>query len=78
MPLTRTFDSFSEAALENGRSRVLLGVHWQFDADLGYLTGTQTGQFIFANALAAVPEPATALVLFTGGAALLMRRPKRQ
>jgi hypothetical protein len=27
----RTFDTFTEAITENGRSRILLGVHWRFD-----------------------------------------------
>lgn len=35
----RTFTSFSQAAEENARSRVFLGVHYQFDADDGLDTG---------------------------------------
>jgi hypothetical protein len=31
----RTFASFSAAEKENGRSRIWLGIHWQFDADNG-------------------------------------------
>lgn len=75
-PFTRTFDSFSQAALENGRSRIFLGVHWQFDADFGYSSGTDLGQFIFANALAPVPEPATAAMMLGMATMLLMRRPR--
>jgi hypothetical protein len=30
-PITRSFDSFSEAATEAGRSRIYLGIHWNFD-----------------------------------------------
>lgn len=41
--LTRRFQSFTQAAMENGRSRVYLGVHYQFDADGGYETGTKVG-----------------------------------
>lgn len=48
---TRTLHSFTEAALENGRSRVFLGVHWQIDSDLGYIAGTQLGNYIFDNYL---------------------------
>lgn len=47
----RTFNSFSSAALENGRSRVYLGVHFQWDADHGYISGTQLADYIVANFL---------------------------
>lgn len=43
---TRTFNSFSEAARENGRSRVYLGVHFQWDGDHGYLSGTALGEHV--------------------------------
>jgi len=35
----RTYTSFSAAAAENARSRVYLGVHYQFDADFGLSSG---------------------------------------
>jgi membrane-associated phospholipid phosphatase len=38
--VTRTFTSFTQAATEDARSRVYLGVHYQFDADDGLATGT--------------------------------------
>jgi len=41
---TRQFQSFTQAALENGRSRIYLGVHYQFDADGGYEIGTAVGR----------------------------------
>ena len=41
---TRSFTSFSQAALENGRSRVYLGGHYQFDASGGYDIGTRVGR----------------------------------
>jgi membrane-associated phospholipid phosphatase len=37
--VTRTFASFTQAATENARSRIYLGVHYQFDADDGLATG---------------------------------------
>lgn len=49
--VTRTFTSFSAAAREDGRSRIWLGVHFQFDADAGFSSGTAAGDFIFANYL---------------------------
>jgi PAP2 superfamily len=47
----RRFNSFSSAALENGRSRVYLGVHYQWDADNGYDSGTKLADYVFANFL---------------------------
>jgi hypothetical protein len=47
----RAYTSFSQAALENGRSRIYLGVHWQFDADDGFQTGQELGHFVVANYL---------------------------
>jgi hypothetical protein len=49
--VVRTFTSFSQAALENGRSRIYLGVHYQWDADFGYQTGSGVGNHVIANAL---------------------------
>ncbi|KAM3113675.1 vanadium-dependent haloperoxidase [Phormidesmis sp. 146-33] len=53
--ITRTFDSFSSAALENGRSRVYLGVHFQWDADNGYISGTRLADYVSANFLKPLP-----------------------
>ena len=50
----RAFNSFSSAALENGRSRVYLGVHYQWDADAGYISGTQLADYVSANYLQAL------------------------
>lgn len=47
----RKFNSFSSAALENGRSRIYLGVHFQWDGDHGYFSGTGVGDYIFSNLL---------------------------
>jgi hypothetical protein len=49
--VVRTFTSFSQAALENGRSRVYLGVHYQWDADHGFQSGSRVGDLVVANAL---------------------------
>ncbi|HWC26975.1 MAG TPA: vanadium-dependent haloperoxidase [Solirubrobacteraceae bacterium] len=49
--VTRTFNSFTEAARENSRSRVYLGVHFQWDGDHGYHAGTALGEHIFATRL---------------------------
>lgn len=49
--LERSFNSFSSAALENGRSRIYLGVHFQWDGDHGYFSGTAVGDYIYSNLL---------------------------
>lgn len=49
--VTRTFHSFTEAARENGLSRIYLGVHFRFDADIGYLTGVKLGEYVCKNHL---------------------------
>ena len=67
--ITRSFDSFSEAALENGRSRVYLGVHWDFDDTQGQALGRQVANLVSQNHFQAVPEPST-MVLTAVGAAL--------
>ncbi|MFN0058569.1 MAG: vanadium-dependent haloperoxidase [Planctomycetota bacterium] len=52
----RTYDTFSEAAIENGRSRIFLGVHFSFDADDAYVAGTSLGNHVVANFLRPVGE----------------------
>jgi len=47
----RTYRSLSEAAVENARSRIYLGVHWQFDADDGLAAGTALGQYVARSIL---------------------------
>jgi membrane-associated phospholipid phosphatase len=70
--LTRTFTSWADMARENGRSRIYLGVHYQFDADDAYTTGTGLANLVFNNYLLPIPEPATgglwmaAVALFAG------------
>ncbi|WP_249998909.1 vanadium-dependent haloperoxidase [Actinoplanes sp. M2I2] len=45
----RTYTSFSAAAVENARSRVYLGVHYQWDADAGLSTGDAVAARVFAR-----------------------------
>jgi len=51
----RSFHSLREAALENARSRVYLGIHWQFDADEGVAKGYAIGDYVFDNVLTPLP-----------------------
>jgi hypothetical protein len=47
----RHFNRLSDAIQENARSRVYLGVHWQFDADDGVESGKQIAEYISSNYL---------------------------
>jgi membrane-associated phospholipid phosphatase len=47
----RSFNRLSDAINENGRSRVYLGVHWQFDSDGGIQSGKQIAEYIHNNRL---------------------------
>ncbi|WP_116026478.1 vanadium-dependent haloperoxidase [Thermomonospora umbrina] len=49
--VTRQFTSFSAAALENARSRIYLGVHYQWDADSGIQTGNGVSDHVTAGFL---------------------------
>jgi hypothetical protein len=49
--LTRSFWSFSEAARENGASRVLAGLHFPTAVRAGYQLGEDVGTWVFEHAL---------------------------
>jgi hypothetical protein len=49
--ITRRFWSFSEAAQENGASRVLAGIHFPTAVKAGYLQGGQIGAYVFDTLL---------------------------
>ncbi len=49
--VTRTFHSFTEAGRENGLSRVYLGVHFRFDADIAFSSGTLLGNYVYQHHL---------------------------
>jgi YHS domain-containing protein/membrane-associated phospholipid phosphatase len=56
--ITRKFWSFSEAARENGASRILCGIHFRTAVNAGYIQGERIGEWVFANALRpANPRP---------------------
>lgn len=44
-PPTRSFKSFSEAALECAMSRIYLGIHFRYDSVEGNRLGTQIGNY---------------------------------
>jgi membrane-associated phospholipid phosphatase len=49
--VTRSFQSFSQAAAEASVSRIYAGQHFRYDEDAGQALGAQVAQFVFAHAL---------------------------
>jgi hypothetical protein len=49
--VTRSYHSFSQAAAENGRSRVYLGIHWNFDNLQGRKLGGSIADYVFQHEL---------------------------
>jgi Ca2+-binding RTX toxin-like protein len=47
----RSFDNFSQAAEENGQSRIYLGIHFSFDKVQGIKSGTEIADYVYANYL---------------------------
>jgi hypothetical protein len=46
---TRSYTSFTQAAEENGRSRIYLGIHWEFDNVLGVAQGQGVADEVYAT-----------------------------
>jgi hypothetical protein len=54
-PPTRSFDSFSAAAMECALSRVYLGIHFRYDSLEGNRLGREIGNYALANRLTRAP-----------------------
>ena len=50
-PPTRSFNSFSAAAMECALSRVYLGIHFRYDSLEGNRLGTEIGNYAIAHQL---------------------------
>ncbi|HMO19085.1 MAG TPA: vanadium-dependent haloperoxidase [Oligoflexia bacterium] len=48
--IPRTFSSLSHAELENGLSRIYLGIHWRFDMTTGIDQGRKVGDYVYSRA----------------------------
>ena len=55
-PRTRSFSKFSDAADENGLSRILVGIHFRHAVDEGILHGQKIGNWVFTHALRPMGE----------------------
>jgi hypothetical protein len=49
--ITRSFSGFSQAAAENGESRMYAGIHFRTAVEDGIKQGNQIGGFVFTHAL---------------------------
>jgi membrane-associated phospholipid phosphatase len=49
--IPRSFASLSQAEVENGQSRIYLGIHWQFDITEGTVAGRRVADYIFQHGL---------------------------
>jgi hypothetical protein len=50
-PPTRTYDRFSDAAIECGLSRIYLGIHFRYDSTEGFALGKQVGNNVVTRFL---------------------------
>jgi len=71
---SREYEDFTTMALENWRSRIYIGVHWDFDGLEGNLMGTAIGEWVAANYFGIIPAPGSALLLGLGGLVAARRR----
>ena len=49
--VSRSYSSFSQAAAENGQSRIYLGIHWSFDNTEGQAQGREVADYVFQHVL---------------------------
>ncbi len=74
---TRSFASLSDAALENGCSRIIhSGIHYHFSNLNGMACGQEIGRYAFDNCTRPMPAPGAEILVLFGMACLLRRRPR--
>jgi len=54
--ITRSFTSFSQAAIENGNSRIYAGIHFRSAVEDGIRQGNQIGRFVFTHVLRSLQD----------------------
>ena len=75
--VTRDYESFSQAMVENGRSRVYLGIHWNFDDEVARIVGADVANHVSTHYFQPIPEPSgwsIILVSLLGAGALRKRK----
>jgi membrane-associated phospholipid phosphatase len=51
-----SYSTFKDAEWDNAESRIWIGVHWQFDADVGIKEGNQVADWVYENAFTPVAQ----------------------
>lgn len=70
----RMFTSFSDMSREAADSRLWGGIHFDFENDRGLGDGILVSQFVYANELQPIPEPATWMLAVLGLVGFLVGR----
>jgi hypothetical protein len=52
----RSFNTFTEAAKEAGKSRIYAGIHWSFDVAAGEQLGRKVGQYVAGHHFRPLPD----------------------
>ncbi len=66
--VVRSFNSLTQAKLENAESRIYLGIHWAFDRDEGVKQGDTVANYIFDHVLRPSTTPIDSHMLASGNA----------
>jgi hypothetical protein len=74
--VTRSFDSLSDAAIENGLSRIYGGIHYSFSDLNGIACGREVGSYVFENCAGPIPAPRAGILALLGVVCLLRWRPR--
>ncbi len=70
----RSYDSFSAAALEAGRSRIYAGIHFEFSNTMGRETGIAIADYVGTHFAQPIPAPGAATLALFGLVCLLRGR----
>lgn len=75
--VTRTFHRFSDALAENGRSRVYLGIHFDFDDLEARELGRNVANHLATSRFQAVPEPHSVALTLSAALVVLAQARRR-